>query len=271
MTPTERNTYIGKALVQMAQNFGSSMSELLLEKWIELLAPYSVEEVLSAVDSLIESYTYKTLPPFAELRRFLPGTERTLAREELSSLKARQEFDAVWDAIQAHGINEEPSFQPTTAAVLRSMGGWKIVCETWQDAERMWKERDFCALWRLYEGKEHVLGNGAKGVAEGIEGNRIPLPEQSANALPAPSHAPAGVCPDCEGAGYIIAYRSDRLTGNAFPCHCNKKAKGRLWTRAELSEYGWSFKAPVRQHNGQRMSYAEFVKRRKAVQSGAGL
>lgn len=239
MTLMERNALIIKALLQMAQNFGGSIPETLLEKWIELLNPYAVQDVLAAIDDVMLTYSFKTMPPIAEIIRRLPKSQ-TLSVEDMSTLKARQEFDAVWDAIRTYGSHREPVLQATTAAVVRSMGGWQIICETWKDEDRHWKEKEFVRLWQLYEGKEYLLGAGAQGVSTGLA---LGAPEATA-ALESP--VPAGVCPECHGSGWITAWREGKLTSNAFPCICNHDCDGKRYTREELAAAGWFFTEPKR-------------------------
>lgn len=239
MTLMERNALIIKALLQMAQNFGGTMPETLLEKWIELLAPYAVQDILAAIDDVMLTYAFKTMPPIAEIIRRLPKSQ-TLSVEDTSALKAQQEFDLVWQAICQYGSRKEPQFCETTAAVVRSLGGWQAICETWKDSERVWKEKEFVRLWQMYEGKEFLLGAGAQGVSTGIA---LGAPAATA-ALESP--VPAGVCPECRGTGWITAWREGKLTSSAFPCTCNREWNGKHFTREELAADGWFFTEPKR-------------------------
>ena len=239
MTQMERKALLCKVLLQLAQNFGGTMPETLLEKWIELLAPYAVQDILAAVDDVMLSYTYKTMPPIAEIVRRLPKAQ-VLSLEDQSALKAQQEFDLVWQAVCQYGSRNEPHFSDTTAAVLRSLGGWQTICETWKESDRHWKAQEFVRLWQTYEGKEYLLGTGAQGVSTGLA---LGAPAATA-ALESP--VAAGVCPECHGSGWITAWREGKLTSSAFACTCNELWTGRRYTRQELAADGWVFTEPKR-------------------------
>ena len=227
------------ALQAMADNFGRKFETDLLRFWMRLLGSYSADAVEAAALAIVETRPYPTMPTFAEFRRYLPGM-KALTAEDADKVKARQEFDLVWQAICRHGSHREPQFGETTAAVIRSLGGWQAICETWQEADRVWKERDFCSLWQLYSGHESLLGQGAEGVERGLA---LGAPESVA-ALESP--VPAGVCPECHGSGWITAWREGKLTSNAFPCVCNHDWDGKHFTRAELADAGWVFTEPQR-------------------------
>ncbi len=223
----------------LAANYNKVFEPNLLGLWMRLLASYSVADVESAVIAIVETRPYPTMPTYADLRKYLPGT-KALATEDVSALKAQQEFDLVWQAVCQHGSRNEPLFSDTTAAVLRSLGGWQAICQTWQENERHWKEKEFVRLWQLYEGKEYLLGAGAQGVSTGLA---LGAPEATA-ALESP--VPAGVCPECHGTGWITAWREGKLTSSAFACTCNEYWTGKRYTRQELAADGWLFTEPKR-------------------------
>ena len=223
----------------MAANYGKTFEPNLLRLWLRLLAPYSAATVETAVVTLIETRPYPTMPTYADLRRYLPGV-KALAAEDVSGLKAQQEFDQLWELIRSHGSHHEPALQVTTAAVVRSLGGWQTICETWKESDRHWKAQEFVRLWQTYEGKEYLLGTGAQGVSTGLA---LGAPEATA-ALESP--VPAGVCPECHGSGWIIAWREGKLTSTAFACTCNRECDGKRYTREELAAAGWLFTEPKR-------------------------
>ena len=223
----------------MAANYNKTFEPNLLRLWLRLLAPYSAATVETAVVTLIETRPYPTMPTYADLRRYLPGV-KALAAEDVSGLKAQQEFDQLWELIRSHGSHHEPALQVTTAAVVRSLGGWQTICETWKESDRHWKAQEFVRLWQTYEGKEYLLGTGAQGVSTGLA---LGAPAATA-ALESP--VPVGVCPDCHGSGWITAWREGKLTSSAFACTCNELWTGRRYTREELAADGWVFTEPKR-------------------------
>ena len=56
---------------------------------------------------------------------------------------------------------------PTTAHVVRVMGGWRAVC-AWETRYLDLKRREFCELWTQADGKADVLAMGAVGVQRAI-------------------------------------------------------------------------------------------------------
>ena len=227
------------SLQAMAANYGKTFEPNLLRLWMRLLAPYSAATVETAVVTLIETRPYPTMPTYADLRRYLPGV-KALAAEDVSGLKAQQEFDQLWELIRSHGSHHEPALQVTTAAVVRSLGGWQTICETWKESDRHWKSQEFVRLWQTYEDREDMLGAGALGVDQR---QALAAPKTPAPVRP----VPAGVCPECHGSGWITAWREGKLTSSAFACRCNEFWTGRRYTREELAADGWVFTEPKRE------------------------
>ena len=227
------------ALQALAANYNKVFEPNLLRLWMRLLAQYGAADVETAVASLIEARPFSTMPTYADLRRYLPGV-KALAAEDVSGLKAQQEFDQLWESIRRNGSHREPVLQATTAAVVRSLGGWQTICQTWREEDRHWKAQEFVRLWQTYEDREDMLGAGALGVDQ-----RQALAAPKTPALESP--VPAGVCPECHGSGWITAWREGKLTSSAFACRCNEFWTGRRYTRQELAADGWVFTEPKRE------------------------
>lgn len=157
------------AITVMAENFGRELSPALASMWLDLLAPYDATLVQAAVRAVIESYEYKTLPPFAVLKRELDDLAGTSKRAV--ALQAEAEWTLLQENVSRFGIYKQPDMHPTTTHVVRVMGGWKAVCH-WEARNLDFKHREFVELWTQADGKADVLAMGAVGVQQAITQTR---------------------------------------------------------------------------------------------------
>ena len=145
------------ALQGLAANFGKNLDTNLLKLWLRLLEPYTVEAVNEAVQRVIENYDFKTLPPFAVLKKHLDGGR---TQEQTLSMKAEAEWDLLLDNVRRFGWTREPDMHPTTAHVLRAMGGWQTAC-SWENSSLEWKHKDFVQRWQQADGNLELMQGGA--------------------------------------------------------------------------------------------------------------
>lgn len=157
------------ALLALAENFGKAFSEELLTMWLKLLAHHDAQTVEQAIMLVICEYEYKTLPPFAVLKKAL---DRTRGKREVSpEALALAEWGKVLDDIAKLGAyaGPPPDMHPVTAYALRCMGGWGAACQ-WETDTLGWKEKDFCAAWKLAYGREEIMALGATALAANSQG-----------------------------------------------------------------------------------------------------
>ena len=153
------------ALQGLAANFGKNLDTNLLKLWLRLLEPYTVEAVNEAVLRVIESYDFKTLPPFAVLKKHLDGGR---TQEQVLTLKAEAEWDLLQENISRFGWMREPNMHPTTAHVLRAMGGWQAAC-SWETSKLEWKHKDFVERWQQADGNLELMQGGALAIEAHIK------------------------------------------------------------------------------------------------------
>lgn len=132
------------AINALAANYGKDLPPQLLDMWLDLLETYSAEQARIAVRKVIETYEYKTMPPFAILKRALDDGAGT--SERALEIKAVSEWSALQDEIGSIGSYGTPRLHPVTARVVKLMGGWPTVCR-WGLHDLDFKRRDFCLLW----------------------------------------------------------------------------------------------------------------------------
>lgn len=176
------------ALQGLAANFGKNLDTNLLKLWLRLLEPYTVEAVNEAVQRVIENYDFKTLPPFAVLKKHLDGGR---TQEQTLAMKAEAEWDLVMENVGRYGWQREPDWHPTTAHVLRSMGGWQAVCN-WQTSSLDWKHKDFVERWQQADGNLELMQGGALAIEAGIKRRLALKSVDEAAGLPrgsTPTHA----------------------------------------------------------------------------------
>lgn len=156
-----------KALYGMAMNYGKELPEQLAELWLQLLTPYTAEQVAAAVARVVTTYEFKTLPPFAVLKRQL-DVFKGIGAEAVEAMAAA-EWQRVLAEIERVGSYGNPKgLHETTLFVLRSIGGWSQICQwpvDWLEQRR----KEFLAQWVQAHGKAVAMSLGADAVKEAIE------------------------------------------------------------------------------------------------------
>lgn len=178
-TDMERKT---KAIGGIAENFGKEFSTDLLKIWLRLLRPYHPELVEAAAVRVIETYAYKTMPPYAVLREAIE--EVAGHGPKSTDLKAVAEWARLQEEVSRCGSYAPPDdMHPTTTHVVRVMGGWRAVC-AWEMRYLDLKRREFVDLWTQADGKADVLDMGAAGVQRAIAQTRGGFVSVGSMALP---------------------------------------------------------------------------------------
>lgn len=186
---------VGEALKALAMNFNATMPDMLLKMWLAKLSEFPVPVIMAAINNVLDSYEYKTLPPYAVLRKEILKLMGDAVVEDLATL-ADAEWQRVVTLVERCGSWREPEINyPTTAYVLRSMGGWSQLCEQLTSDSRQWLRKEFIEIWQRSHGKVPEMGLGAlclealrQKQALALQG--LPVPEEEAEE-PAQAIAPA--------------------------------------------------------------------------------
>ena len=163
MQAPDEDTKKSMAINALGENFGKEFSPALLELWLDMLAPYSSGQVQQAVKTVIERYEFKTLPPFAVLKKALDDLAGT--GEKALELQALAEWGVLQRAIAQYGSYSKPPLHPTTEHVVRLLGGWDAACQ-WTVRDVDFRRKDFIRLWADCSGKEEFIQIGADAVLE---------------------------------------------------------------------------------------------------------
>lgn len=239
------------ALLGMAENFGATMTTNLLNMWLGLLSKYTDEEVAAACVHVIENFQYKGLPPFAELKKYLPdGSPEEefagMSKAELLEAEAANRWCDVVRCMEERGRNYEPHFDETTEYVLNQMGGYYKAC-SWKEDSMPFKEKEFKQLWKLQHGKVSAIkASPAASIEQSAPVQALPPAE--ANALPAPKlpdPKPEKVrrpfpCTFCQNHGYYNAARDGQTV--KFNCVCQTRngiPHSQCRTGVKLQKEGW--------------------------------
>lgn len=235
------------ALLGMAENFGANMSPNLIGMWLGLLGKYTAEEVAGACVKVIENYHYKGLPPFAELKKYLPDgiAEKAfedMSKEELAEVAVANRWEDLLFCIQKYGRNEDPEFDETTAYVLKQMGGYVAACN-WKEDSLPFKEKEFKSLWKLQNGKVPAIKTSPlASIEQTAPEQALPPAENTApkNPVPARPATDPFPCAFCKGHGYINAGRDGQQA--RFPCVCQVRTgieHSQCRTPHKLELEGW--------------------------------
>lgn len=153
------------AIAFLCQNYGEIMSDGLLDIWLDLLAEYSVDDVEKGVRHVIQTYEYKTRPPFAVLRKAIDSVSgiRRIEPGDKIAIEAEAEWNCLLEDISDYGRYRKPDLHPTTEFVLSGMGGWDAAC-SWETSRLEWYHREFVEKWIMTYDIEDKMALGAAGV-----------------------------------------------------------------------------------------------------------
>jgi len=171
------------AVMALAENHKSEISQTLMAMWIRAMKPYTAEQVEAGVERLILTGKTQKMPPYATLDdaiRKANGLPPQMSAEKSLASQAEAEWGQVLDQVRRVGSYGSPRFHPTTQRVLRAMGGWSALCESMTSANRDFKRRDFLAMWQTYHETGDAMELGAFGVQQAIEdrnGNQLRNPD----------------------------------------------------------------------------------------------
>ena len=157
------------ALMALAENFRTEMSQSLMATWMRLLKPFAAEQVEAGADRLIRTKSGK-LPVYADLEKAIREACRLpepVDPEKSLKAQAEAEWEQVNDQVRRVGSYGNPRFHPTTERVIRSMGGWGAVC-AWETASKEWKHKDFVRLWQDFHEVGDAMELGAFGVQQAL-------------------------------------------------------------------------------------------------------
>lgn len=169
-----------QAIIALAANFEKKFSEELLDLWLKLLSGYTVQHVHAAIKHVLESYEYKTMPPFAVIKKALDLV--TGDDEETLKAQAEAEWCVLQNKIEEIGAYGKPELHETTAYTVRQLGGWNAACH-WPLDSLAFKRRDFLDIWRRSHGKTKLLRLGANAVQAAVTG-RLAHISQAFDSLP---------------------------------------------------------------------------------------
>ena len=152
------------ALQAFGLNYNKEIPALLMKTWLKLLASYSAQQVERAVERVICEYEFKTLPPFAVLKKALDENAPGYVDPETLKAAAEAEWAKLREMVPRIGRYRTPTIEsPTTAAVVRMTGGWSAQCDMYDD-EKPFRHREFVELWVTTYGKEDIMLEGGESV-----------------------------------------------------------------------------------------------------------
>lgn len=153
-------------LMALAENFGKELSPVLLNLWLDLLSPYPAEQVEEATRKVIEEYAYKTLPPFAILKKALDSVYGESDAD--IEIQANAEWGILIESIRSVGFYGKKELHPTTSYVLRLLGGWSVACQ-WNLREIDFRRKEFIRMWINSHDKIELMQLGAEGYQHAVK------------------------------------------------------------------------------------------------------
>lgn len=175
----EENEEKAQLVRMLASNYGAALTEEVAALWLMLLTPYTVEDCRRALLAVVrrfghESVQFGYMPPFALAQKELDRITGTLRGEDNIAVQAEAEWGRLLSEIERTGSWRVPALHPTTAFVVRQLGGWAVIC-AWREADLSWKHKDFITAWQAAFGREDAMALGADAVAMLTGGSGKPI------------------------------------------------------------------------------------------------
>ena len=174
----------------IAEACSSEVSDNAMKLWVGCLDEFTALQVEMGGKLFLRTEELNKMPMPAKLIRKI--REACGIPSPVEQAKSREmQADAAWldvrDKISRVGSYGSPTFDPTTARVIRAMGGWPAVC-MWETASMAFKRKDFIRLWLSYCEAGDAVELGAEGVKVAVEGRAAisarDLPEPSERRIP---------------------------------------------------------------------------------------
>jgi hypothetical protein len=148
---TEDKKEFAKIVFAMAENFGATPSEYLLEMWARLFDDdgITIDQIRDAARAILKSREYRSMPTYAEFRSHIVGTA-----DDMAMIQA----DLVVNAIRHNGYNWQPYFlDPVTQHLVEKKWNWSRLCGTLREEQTPFFIRDFVAAYKTYSKKGLTL------------------------------------------------------------------------------------------------------------------
>ena len=130
-----------KAMTYLGIAYNKEFDETQLSVWYDFFKRENYEDFKNAIKRIISKNQY--LPSISELKQ-----ELAYIRTPLLQLKADEEWDKVKQAIRKYGFYRADeamkSFNPLTAQVVRSLGGFENIC---QSTDGDWIRKNFIEIF----------------------------------------------------------------------------------------------------------------------------
>lgn len=175
---TSRAKEFAKLMGILAEVFDNKEpSALKIELYYQILGKYDIEQLSTAVQSMIAARVYPSFPKPAEIIEAIQGkTEERAIKAWIEVVKALREI----------GTHQSVKFNnPVIHSVIEAMGGWLEIGKTRTD-DMKWKQKEFERLYSIMEAQgnhpeylpgQSEISNIGRGYTENVKAP-IEIPKQ---------------------------------------------------------------------------------------------
>lgn len=177
----------------LAEVCGIEADKCAMKLWLGCLDQFTALEVEMGGRLYLQTEDTSKRPMPARLIRKIReacGIPTPVEQGKSREMQAEAAWLDVRDKISRVGSYGSPTFDPTTARVIRAMGGWPAVC-MWETASMSFKQKDFMRMWLNYAEAGDAIEQGAEGVKVAVEG-RAALSQRGMPDNPAERRIPSG-------------------------------------------------------------------------------
>lgn len=159
------NANFKQVLATLGETYGRSITKLTAQAYWSALKGFTNEQVQQAmIDYISDPNTSQFWPQPGALIRKITGTDK---QQQLTiEDKALSAWNEILLDIRRVGVYGSLEIEDKVALkAVQSIGGWKTICHSTEDALKTWKRKEFISAYHTFVGAEN-LPNSLAGIGQ---------------------------------------------------------------------------------------------------------
>lgn len=139
----------------ITEEYGQTFLELRIKQWWQALKDYSSSDVEQAYMNYLSSQWCMKAPKPGNLISLITGTEK---QQQLTvEDKALSSWNEVLNEVRRVGFYGNLEIDDKVALkAVQSIGGWKTICHSTEDALKTWKRKEFISAYHTFVGATNL-------------------------------------------------------------------------------------------------------------------
>lgn len=149
------STRFKQLISAITEEYKENFSELRIKQWWQALKDYSSNDVEQAYMAYLSSQWCMKAPKPGNLISLITGTEK---QQQLTvEDKALSAWNEILLEIRRVGVYGNLDIDDKVALKsVQSIGGWKTICHSTEDALKTWKRKEFISAYHTFVGATNL-------------------------------------------------------------------------------------------------------------------